>query len=312
MKIFVVIVTYNGSTWIRLALDSLRASTAPCTALVVDNASGDDTVDIVRREYPEAVLLPQRENTGFGIGNNIGISHALRAEADFIFLLNQDAYVTPTALAQLAGFLHAHPGYGLATPLHCSPDLDTLDPQTQSRYLQGYAPYYLSDACLGRVKPHYDIVGINAAAWMVRAGAFRSAGGFDPLFFMYGEDDDLITRMNALGQKFALLPESRIVHLRAKGPRRKMTLPQEIWALSERARSGLLLDAKLPTGSTAGKLIRLLVSGIALPVLQALVTHNWKDALAFPLAAGRVLLQWRSIAASARRCASAGPHYLDI
>lgn len=312
MKIFVVIVTYNGSTWIRLALDSLRSSTAPCTAIVVDNASSDNTVDIVRSEYAEAVLLPQRENTGFGIGNNVGISHALRAQADFVFLLNQDAYVTPSALGELAAFLRDHPAYGLVSPLHCSPDLNTLDPQTQGRYLQGYAPQYLSDACLGRVQPHYDIAGINAAAWMVRAAAFRSAGGFDPLFFMYGEDDDLIARMNALGQKFALLPASRIVHLRAKSPRSKVGLPREIWALSERARASLLLDAKLPGGSFIGKAIRLLVSGVGLPMLQALVTHNWKEALAYPVATVRILLQLRSIATSARRCATAGPHYLDI
>lgn len=312
MRIFVVIVTYNGSAWIRLALESLRRSITACNTIVVDNASTDQTVTIIQNEFPNAQLLPQSQNTGFGIGNNIGISHAIRSGAEYIFLLNQDAYVTPQAIGELTSFLERHPTYGVATPLHCSPDLSAVDPQTQNRYLQGYAPKYLSDACIGSVAEHYDIYGINAAAWMVRAKAFEIAGGFDPLFFMYGEDDDLISRMNALGQRFALVPHSRIVHLRAKSPRKKVGLHREIWALSERARSGLLLDAKLPSGSMLGKVIRLLVGGVAMPILQVLVTHNWKDTLAYPLATARILFHWRSVVLSARRCAAAGPHYLDV
>ena len=312
MNTFVVIVTYNGSPWIRLALDSLRCSQTACTVVVVDNASTDETAAIVRQDYPETHLLVQSKNTGFGVGNNTGISHAIRANAEFIFLLNQDAYVTPSTLGELVHFLRLHSEYAVVSPLHCSPDLTEVDPKTQRRYLQGYAPQYLSDACLGSVKEYYGIHGINAAAWMVRASAFKLAGGFDPLFFMYGEDDDLITRFNHLGQKFALLPASRIVHLRAKSSHPSMTLPGELWALSERARSELLLDAKLPTGKAVGKIARLLVHGIGLPLLQIFVTRNWKIAIAYPLASIRILFEFGRVAASTRRCATAGPNYLDI
>ncbi len=312
MSTFVIIVTFNGSTWIRGALDSLRQSSAALTTVVVDNASSDDTVDIVRQHYPEVVLLAQNENTGFGIGNNIGISHAIGADAAYVFLLNQDAYVTPHAVAELTAFLDQNRDYGIVSPLHCSPDLHRVDPNTQRGYLQRYASNYLSDACVGQVKAHYDIVGINAAAWMVRASVFRAVGGFDPLFFMYGEDDDLIARFAHLGHKFALLPASRIVHLRAKAARPKPTIWRELWALSERARSELLLDAKLPTGRVVGKLIRLLVNGLAQPVLQVLVTQNWRRAVAYPLATARVLLQFSRIVQSARQCSATGPHFLDI
>ena len=312
LNTYVVIVTYNGSAWIRLALESLRGSQAPCTTIVVDNASSDETVGIVKSEFPEVQLLPQTENTGFGIGNNIGIGHAIRAGAEFIFLLNQDAYVTPTTIGDLTGFLSEHEAYALVSPLHCSPDLTCVDPQTQSRYLQGYAPQYLSDACIGSVREYYDIRGINAAAWMARAAAFKVAGGFDPLFFMYGEDDDLIARFNHLGQKFALLPACRVVHLRAKSARPKPDIFREIWALSERARSDLLVDAKLPGGSLAGKIIRLLANGAGMPILRMFVTHNWREAIAYPVATLRVLLQFNAVLGSARRCAVPGPHFLDI
>jgi GT2 family glycosyltransferase len=310
MKIYVVIVTYNGAPWIRGALESLRQSEAPCTAVVIDNASSDDTAAIVRAEFPETILIAQTENTGFGRGNNVGISLAMVQGADYIFLLNQDAFVTAPALGQLAGFLETHPEYAVATPLHCSPDLNSLDPNTQQSYLQRYAPGYLSDACLGLTKSFYDIRGINAAAWMVRTSTFAIVGGFDPLFFMYGEDDDLISRFAHLGQRFALLPKSRIVHLRARSPRPKASLARQLWQQSERARSDLLMDMKSPEGALAGKLLRLCATGVVHPFARLLADHDWRNACAYLIATGRVLAQSGKILDNAKLCGTPGAHFL--
>jgi GT2 family glycosyltransferase len=312
MKIYVVIVTFNGAPWIRGALDSLRASATPCTAVVIDNASSDHTADIVRRDFPEAILIAQTENTGFGRGNNVGISLAIEQGADYVFLLNQDAFVTPPAIGLLTGFLESHLEYAVATPLHCSPDLTAVDPTTQRAYLQRYAPGYLSDACLGRIKEFYDIRGINAAAWMVRTEAFATVGGFDPLFFMYGEDDDLIARFAHLGQRFALLPESRIVHLRARSLRPKAHTFRRIWNLSERARSELLMDMKLPEGKASGKLLRLFSAGVIQPIGRLLFNHDWADACAYLVAAARTLAETPAILRRARLCGTRGPHFLDL
>lgn len=312
MSTFVVIVTFNGSAWIDLALDSLRRSQAACTTIVVDNASTDGTRAIIERDFPEVQLLPQSRNVGFGVGNNVGISHAIRAGAEFIFLLNQDAYVTTSTIAELVGFLRGHPDFGLVSPLHCRPDLSRVDLVTLGWYLQRNAPQYLSDACVGSIKEFYEIHGVNAAAWMARASTFKVAGGFDPLFFMYGEDDDMMARFSYLGQKFALLPASRIVHLRAKAARPKVGVFGELWALAERARSQMLLDAKRPTGRAVGKIGRLLVNGLAMSLQEILGTHNWRRAISYPLATISILLQFKRIVTSAKRCATPGPHYLDI
>lgn len=312
LKIYVIIVTYNGAPWIRGALDSLRRSDTACVTLVIDNASSDDTPAIVEREYPEARIVRLTENVGFGRGNNVGITLALREGADAVFLLNQDAYVTPSALRELSAFLASHDRYAVVTPLHCSPDVSSLDHQTLRGYLQPYASQYLSDACVGAVRDHYEIRGINAAAWMVRADAFRIAGGFDPLYFMYGEDDDLIARFHHLGLRFALLPKSRIVHLRARSPRVRTGLGAEMWSASERARSHLIRDLKNPTGSFVGKMIRLFSEGIAHPIARVLVDHDWKDVSAHVLATGRLLFDYRRVAKSARLCATRGAHYLDL
>lgn len=312
MRISVVIVTFNGSTWIRPALQSLRDSHHPCTAIVVDNASNDDTVTIVRSEFPEATLIETGANLGFGRGNNIGIEAALRSGAESVFLLNQDAYVTAEAIGQMADFLAAQPSFDIVSPLHCSPDLGRIDPNTQSAYLQRHASAYLSDACLGQAKAHYEIRGINAAAWMLRADVFRRVGGFDPLFFMYGEDDDLIERFAHHRLRTALLPAARIVHLRAKSPRPLQSWSQQIRSLSERKRSELLLDFKRPNGRLSGQLLRLLATGVVMPFAELLSKHELKPFLGSLLASCRVLSEVQRIRRHAQLCSQPGAHFLNL
>lgn len=312
MKVVAVIVSYNGAAWIAGALQSLRESRHPCSAIVVDNASSDDTPAMVRRDFPEARLIEAGANLGFGRGNNLGIAAALRDGADAVFLLNQDAWVTPQAIGEMVAFLEAEPGFDIVSPLHCSPDLGRVDPNTQSAYLQRHAPGYLSDACLGRVKPHYAIRGINAAAWLLRAAVFRRAGGFDPLFFMYGEDDDLIERFAHHGLRTALLPAARIVHLRAKAPRPPQSWRQQVGGRSERKRSALLLDLKRPGGRLPGQLLRLLAAGVVQPLAELLAHHDLKDFLASLLATLRLLGKIARIRRHARLCATPGAHFLDL
>ena len=312
MNVHAVIVTYNGAAWIGAALKSLADSTHPCTAIVVDNASTDDTVALVQRDFPQVRLIQTGANLGFGRANNLGMAAALRAGADAVFLLNQDAWVTPEALGQLVHFLANEPGFHVVSPLHCSPDLTRVDPNTQRAYLARHAPGYLSDACLDRVQPHYPIRGINAAAWLLRAEALQRAGGFDPLFFMYGEDDDLIERFAHHGLRSALLPAARIVHLRARAAQPPQSWGQQVFARSERRRSELLVELKRPGGRLAGQCLRLLAAGLVQPLADLLANHNLKDYLASLLATLRVLGELARIRRHARLCARPGAHFLDL
>jgi GT2 family glycosyltransferase len=311
MKLFVIIVSYNGAPWIRGALQSLRDSITPCTAVVVENASTDGTPDIVSREFPEAVLIRSPSNLGFGRGNNLGIAQALRDGAEAIFLLNQDAFVTPDALGLLIDFLHREPGFAIVSPLHCSPNTEQIDLRTLGGYLQRHATAFLSDAALGRLQPHYPIHGINAAAWMLRASVFRTVGGFDPLFFMYGEDDDLMARFAQHGLRTALLPASRVVHLRASPPAPRMTGLRQIHARSERVRSTLLLDLKRPGAHWLGQCLRLLAAGVIRPFADLLDGHDLQLWLASLWATARVATEIGRARAHARQCSQPGAHFLD-
>ena len=86
---FIIIVTYNAMPWLSKCLES----TKPYAIVVVDNNATDGTVSYIKENYPLITILPQKENLGFGQANNIGMSYALKQGADYVFLLNQDAYL---------------------------------------------------------------------------------------------------------------------------------------------------------------------------------------------------------------------------
>ncbi|MGM9479727.1 glycosyltransferase family 2 protein [Roseateles sp. NT4] len=304
----VVVVTYNGAPWVRRCLGSLADSGAE--VIVVDNASSDDTCAIVSAEFPSVVLIRNGSNDGFGRGNNIGIRHALARGARYVFLLNQDAYVLPQSMAELTAFMDAHPHIGVVSPLHCSPDAEHVDQRTLRGYLQRHLPGYLADACMGRSQAYYETFGVNAAAWFVRAEVWRQAGGFDPLFFMYGEDDDLLHRWQHQRIVFALLPASRIVHLResVKGPRPSWV--GEILQLARRRRALLLNEVKRPGFSALHMLATLLSQGFVAPVAEALVSRDGKGYLASVVAGWQLLLRWPQLRRHARLTATTGPHFL--
>ena len=95
MTVVFVIVTYNGSQWIRDCLKSIPVS-SDHKVVVVDNASTDDTCEIITADFPAVDLLPSHDNLGFGRANNLAIRHALgKHEPDAFFLLNQDARLGP-------------------------------------------------------------------------------------------------------------------------------------------------------------------------------------------------------------------------
>ena len=90
MKVAVIIVSYNFEPWMDRCLGSLRESTLPVTVWVVDNASTDQTVSLIRANYPEVNIIQNTSNKGFGAANNQGMAEDIQKQFDYVFLLNQD------------------------------------------------------------------------------------------------------------------------------------------------------------------------------------------------------------------------------
>lgn len=215
-SLYTVVVTYNASPFIERCLQSLVDSEYPTQIIVVDNNSDDHTVDLVR-SFPEVQLIINKKNLGFGKANNIGISRALQDGAEFVFLLNQDAFIAKDALGQLMSIAEQNSEYGLLSPIHFNGTGDNLDPKFAIYIAMGASQLY-ADGLLGKPlsKLYSTTHFLNAAAWFLSKKCLLEVGGFDPLFFMYGEDDDLFRRIRLHEFRVGIVSTAKIYHLREK------------------------------------------------------------------------------------------------
>lgn len=222
MKIFVIIVTFNGKNWIDKCVGKLRNSTIAVTPIVVDNNSTDDTVDYINKNYPEAILIPSNKNLGFGRANNLGINKALELNCDYVFLLNQDAYLHDDALEKLISLAEINKEYAVLSPIHYSED-DALDQKFSNHLSEGSCPGFIYDLLNPQPKQIYTINYINAAGWLMGLSTLKNIGGFDPLFFMYGEDSEYIRRVHYKGFKLGIVPAAKLTHYRHNEYYKKIT-----------------------------------------------------------------------------------------
>ena len=214
MKVFVIIVTYNGMQWHDRCFSSLRRSIMPVQTVVIDNGSNDGTVDFIKENYPEIHIVENHENLGFGKANNLGMRYALDHGADYVFLLNQDAWIEPDTIENLVGIHQEHPEYGILSPMHLNAEKNGIEHLLLGRLDDHRTtdPALFEDMYFGRVKEIYETKYVNAAAWLLPRKTLETVGGFDPLFFMYGEDDNYINRVLYHGMKIGICPKTRLVH----------------------------------------------------------------------------------------------------
>lgn len=207
--VYTVIVTYNGMKWINKCLSTLRLSTVSTTIVVVDNGSNDGTCDFILTNFPEVVLMPQNKNLGFGQANNIGMLYAMEQGANHVLLLNQDAYLQPEAIEMM---LKVADGKNIVTPVHLCGDGNRID--SMFRLSLRRADNELFDDLLikGQPEPSYSIGEVCAACWFMPSSLIKEVGGFNPLFFQYGEDNNYYTRMVFHGRGIILASMARVWH----------------------------------------------------------------------------------------------------
>ena len=120
---FIIIVSYNGMPWLSKCLSSCE----PYQVIVVDNNSSDGSVAYIKKEFPNIIILQQDSNLGFGSANNIGITYALKKGAEYVFLLNQDAYLEKNTIEELVKVHKIDAEFGILSPIHLNGEGSKLD-----------------------------------------------------------------------------------------------------------------------------------------------------------------------------------------
>ncbi len=238
--VYVIILNFNGSRWLPPCLQSLRATEyANFKTVLADNASTDDSIELVRQHFPEIEIIANSANLGFSEGNNVAIRKALTENADYVVLLNPDTKVTPRWLSELIvvgereteiGILGAvqltYDGEEFNTwtttaltehldELNGNPfsstkarEEDTKDEHSDSSLLRGTS----CDFVEGR--DWIPVEWVEGACFAIKRKVLEQIGLLDPIYFAFYEEIDYCRRADFRGYKTALVPGSRIHHFR--------------------------------------------------------------------------------------------------
>jgi GT2 family glycosyltransferase len=213
-KVSVIIVNWNGERFLARCLAALMAQTVtPHEIILVDNASSDGSVEIVR-QFPSVRLMIQDQNTGFARGNNLAIAEA-SMESTWIALLNPDAFAQPHWLEALLAAAKYNPEF----EVFGSKLVNAADPAVQDG---GGDAYHMSGLVwrMGHGVPVSNIVedvrevfSPCAAAALYHRSVLRAIGGFDEDYFCYVEDVDLGFRLRLAGYRCLYVPQSMAHHV---------------------------------------------------------------------------------------------------
>ena len=213
----VIVVTHDSAGCVPRLLASLRAD-PPCgyrrRVMVVDNASGDGTADRVRRSFPEALLLENPGNEGFGAACNQGARRAVEEGADYVAFVGPDTEVTPGWLEPLLRALERDPRLATVQPLVMRDDIPgRVNTRGNRIHFLGFG-FSGGNGTDVRTCPSgiHPCAYVSGNALVVRAREFLDAGGFDAPFFLYVEDQDLGWRFRLEGRENAAVLDARVVH----------------------------------------------------------------------------------------------------
>ncbi len=278
----IIIVNYNTCNLLRECLRSIYNSQGDFDYMVwvVDNCSPDDSVAMVRRQFPQAQLIVSEINGGYAYANNLGLKAAGFAQREgdsaaprYALLLNPDTLLPPSALAEMLAFMEAHPQAGVAGPrlvrqdgsldLACRRSFPT--PEVSVYRMIGLSKLFPRSKRFGRYNLTYldpaqmaEVDSVVGAFMLLRREPIEQVGLLDESFFMYGEDLDWCYRIKQKGWTVLYNPDVTVLHYKEAASKHSRKARYEFY------RAMYLFYRKHYAASTPFWLHWLILGGIAL------------------------------------------------
>lgn len=230
----IIVVNYNVKEFLKNLIDSIKKATQNFSSeiIVVDNASDDGSVELIKDKFPEIILIDNKTNLGFGKANNQGLQIA---KGKFILLINPDTLVAEDTFTKMIEFFNANPEAGMAGCKILNPD-GTLQlacrrsfpgPWTAFTKVTGLSTIFPKSKLFARYNltyldenQTYEVDAISGSFMMMRKEVYEKVGGFDEQFFMYGEDLDLCYRIQKAGYKIFYVHSTQIIHYKGESTKR--------------------------------------------------------------------------------------------
>lgn len=221
----IIIVSWNVADLLRSSLESILNSPLnnyTIEIIVIDSASSDDSVTMVRSEFSQVKVITQADNIGFSRANNIGLQEST---GRYFLLLNPDTEIMGETLAQLISFMDANMSVGIVGPHTLNTDGTTQSTRRrfptlalgfmESTWLESFAPksmldqYYVADSPDDAV---VDVDWVQGSALMARREVYTQIGGLDEGYVMYSEELDWCKRAKGAGWRVVYFGKADIIH----------------------------------------------------------------------------------------------------
>lgn len=214
--VYIIVLTWNGKKDTIECLDSLSRINYPnYKILVVDNASTDGTMDVIKKNYPDVEYIYNSKNLRYAGGNNVGIDFALKKNADYILLLNNDTIVESNFLQHLISTATSNPDIGIIGPKIFYYDQPGLIWYAGGKieWWKGWI-YHKGIRELDSEKYSYKMETdfVTGCCIMIKRELFEKIGKIDETYFIYGEDVDFCIRARRAGYKIFFDPDAKIWH----------------------------------------------------------------------------------------------------
>jgi GT2 family glycosyltransferase len=280
-SVAIVILNYNGRNFLKQFLPSVLAYSADSEIIVADNASTDDSLAVLKTDFPSVRIVALEQNHGFAGGYNEALK---QIEAEYYVLLNSDVEVTPNWVSPIIDFFENNP-----TVAAIQPKILAFHQKTHFEYAGaagGMIDWLGYPFCRGRIfdsaeedKGQYDestqIFWATGACHFVRSKVFHNNGGFDASFFAHMEEIDFCWRLQLAGHSIYCVPSSTVFHV--GGGTLHKSNPRKTFL---NFRNGLLMMYKNVPAKNRFFIIlfRMILDGIT--GIKFLSSGNYKDCLA--------------------------------
>src|SRR5690606_32957114 len=220
MKVAVVILNFNGAKLLKQFLPSVIKHTPSwCEIIVADNASTDNSLQVMKEYFPHIRIIPLSENTGFAGGYNRALK---QVDAEYYVLLNSDIEVTPQWVESVIQFMDANKDVAA-----CQPKILAYHQKNEFEHAGasgGFMDYLGYPFCRGRLfntlekdsgqyNQPIEIFWATGACMFIRSNEYHAAGALDEYFFAHMEEIDLCWRLKRKGLRLFCIPQSQVFHV---------------------------------------------------------------------------------------------------
>jgi N-acetylglucosaminyl-diphospho-decaprenol L-rhamnosyltransferase len=226
LDISVILVSYNTMELTKKALSLLLSSShdLEMEVFIIDNASKDNSVEMLHKDFPSINLIENKQNVGFGRANNQALPFI---HSRYVLLLNTDAFVEPDSIAKSVQYMDDHPQCGILGAKFLGRNGEL---QPSCRFFPTPWNIFLSHTGFNRIFKHarmvddmtWDHASVRDCDWvpgcyfLIRKEVIDQVGLFDPRYFLYYEEIDLCFAAKSAGWQVTYFPYTSVVHLGGK------------------------------------------------------------------------------------------------